>query len=302
MALRHLPLSEIHQGHLQRLIEGKASETRDIEYKRDTYGNSDKDHGEFLADISSFANASGGDIVIGMDAKSGAPIALRPLEIDVDAEKIRLESIARSGLQPRIFGLEVHVVPIDSGAAIVVRIPRSYNQPHRIVRQGSGQQRFYARSSAGKYEPNVDELRQLFTTAPQLAERIRDFRLERIARIVANDAPVELLDERILTLHIVPFSAFDTRLSLPLGAQRQLYADFPPIRSSQAADFRINVDGLLTLSNAERQTQKQRGYVQLFHNGIVEGAASSFARGDGTADNPFNLTSLITEADVPPPN
>src|SRR5262252_8760192 len=37
---------------------------------------------------------------------------------------------------------------------------------------------FYARSSAGKYEPNVDELRLLFGRAPQLSDRIRDFRFD----------------------------------------------------------------------------------------------------------------------------
>ena len=296
MALNHLALSEINCSHLQRLIDGKASETRDIEYKRDTYGSTDKDHGEFLADISSFANASGGDIIIGMDAKSGVPIAFRALNTsEVDSETLRLESIARSGLQPRIFGLEVRPIPIENGAVIVVRIPRSYNQPHRIVRQGSGQHRFYARSSAGKYEPNVDELRQLFTSAPQIAERIRDFRLDRIAKIAADDSQVKLLDERILTLHVIPFSAFDTRLSLPLDLQYRLYSRFPPIGANQTNNFRINVDGLLTLSNAERQAQKQRAYVQLYHNGIVEAVASSFARGEGTTENPFSLTSIKTE-------
>jgi hypothetical protein len=39
---------------------GKVSEARDIEYKRDAYGIAYKDHGEFLADLSSFANANGG--------------------------------------------------------------------------------------------------------------------------------------------------------------------------------------------------------------------------------------------------
>lgn len=39
----------------------QSSGNADIEYKRDTYGNTDKDYGEFLTDISSFANTNGGD-------------------------------------------------------------------------------------------------------------------------------------------------------------------------------------------------------------------------------------------------
>jgi hypothetical protein len=299
MALRHLTLNQIDEAQLQRLIDGRASETRDIEYKRDSYGNADKDHGEYLADISSFANAAGGDIIVGMTARGGVPTGFSPLQIDSDAEILRLENIARTGLQPRIFGLVIRGVPIAGGGSIlVVRIPRSYNQPHRIIRQGTGQHRFYARSSAGKYEPNVDELRLLFGRAPQLAERMRDFRFERIAKIVANDAPVPLVDARALIMHVVPFSAFDSQLPLPLDPRDNLYLRFQPILTTHPSDFRINLDGLLTLSNVPQNAQQYRSYVQVFHSGIVEAVASSFAHGEGTPESPFQLTALRTEAAI----
>jgi hypothetical protein len=299
MTLRHLALEEIGEAELQRLITGRATESRDIEYKRDCYGNADKDYGEYLSDISSFANTVGGDIIIGIDARAGVPIALSPVSKDVDAEIVRLENIARSGLQPHIFGLAATAIPIaNGGSVIVIRIPRSYNLPHRIVRHGTGHHRFYARSSAGKYEPNVDELRMLFGRAPQIAERIRDFRFERLAKINANEAAASLLDNRALVLHIVPFAAFDTRLSLPLGEVRRWCADFPPILSSQPSNFRINVDGLLTLLNAVGNASLQRAYVQLFHSGIVEAVTSSFPRGDGTVESPYRITYLQTEASI----
>jgi hypothetical protein len=53
VTLRHLALDQITESELQKLIDGKTAETRDIEYKRETYGNADKDYGEFLADVSS---------------------------------------------------------------------------------------------------------------------------------------------------------------------------------------------------------------------------------------------------------
>ncbi|MBT1516529.1 putative DNA binding domain-containing protein [Bradyrhizobium sp. SRL28] len=297
MALRHLAVNQIDEGQLQRLIDGKASETRDCEYKRAPYGNADKDHGEFLADIPSFANADGGDIIIGIDAQSGVPTRLTPLQIDADAEIVRLENIARSGLQPRIHGFEVRAVPVTGGTVILARIPRSYNQPHRIVRQGSGNNRFFARSSAGKYEPNVDELRILFNRAPQLADRIRDFRFDRVAKIAANNAVIPLLDTHALTLHVVPFSASDSRIALPLAPDKRMYSAFPPIGGS-TQDFRINVDGLLTLSNAAVSAKQTRAYVQAYHNGVVEAVASSFLMGDGTDRQPYRLASLRTEVSI----
>jgi hypothetical protein len=293
MTLRHLTLDQIDEGQLQRLIDGKTSERRDIEYKRDTYGNADKDYGEYLADISSFANTLGGDIIIGMDAKDGVPTGFSALQINPDAEKLRLENIALSGLQPRIYGLEVREYPITVGGfVLVVRIPRSYNQPHRIIRQGPRHHRFYARLSNGKYEPDVDQLRLLFGRAPQLADRIRDFRFDRIAKITAKDAPVPLSDGHLLTLHVIPFSAFDTRLSLPLDPKDRLYDAFPPIPMPYTSDFRINVDGLLTLSHSQGSARERRAYVQVFHAGIVEAVASSFLQTNGT------LTVLRTDAAI----
>jgi hypothetical protein len=296
MTLRHLTLDQIDEGQLQRLIDGKTAEGRDVEYKRNTYGNADKDYGEYLADISSFANTIGGDIIIGMNAKAGVPKGFVPLQINPDDEILRLENVARSGLQPRIYGLAIREIPIAKGGSVlVVRIPRSYNQPHRIVRQGTGYHRFHARSSAGKYEPNVDELRLLFGRAPQLADRIRDFRFDRIAKVVAKDTPVPLSGVHALTLHVIPFSAFDTRLSLRLDPKYRLHDEFPPIHG-YASNYRINVDGLLTLPNPDRSAKEQRAYVQLFHSGIVEAVASSFLRPGRTPQDPARLPWLWTEA------
>jgi hypothetical protein len=301
MTLRHIHLDAISEPDLQRLIQDQVAEKRDIDYKANTYGNRDQDYGEFLADVSSFANTVGGEIVIGMTEQAGVPTGLTPLQIDADAETLRLENCVRSGLQPRIFGFAVRAVPITGGGHVfVLRIPRSYNQPHRIVRQGSGNHRFWARSSAGKYEPNVDELRALFMRAPQLADRIRDFRFDRIAKIVGGDTPVPLMGTRPLILHVAPLSAFEGAPSFRLDinqAPQHFFTAFPPI-GAQVGDFRINVDGALVLSNRGADGRTHRAYVQAFHNGIVEAVDSTFVLGEGTRQNPFRLTSLRTEATI----
>jgi hypothetical protein len=302
MTLRHFSLEEIDQSQLQRLIDEPVPESRDIDYKRDTYGNADKDHAEYLADISSFANTAGGEIIVGMTAKAGIPTGFTPLQIDADAEILRLESIARGGLQPRIFGLAARAVPIKAGGSVlIVRIPRSYIQPHRIVRPGkTGDHRFWARSSAGKYEPNVDELRLLFTRAPQLGDRVRDFRFDRIAKIVANDGAARLIDNHALIVHVAPLSAFEGARDFQLDVRQhpqQLFTAFPPI-STPVGNFRINVDGFLVLSNAQADGNTHRAYVQIFHSGIVEAVASSFLAGDGSAENPFRLRSITAEAAI----
>ena len=136
----------------------------------------------------------------------------------------------------------------------------------------------------------------LFGRAPQLSDRIRDFRFDRIAKIAANDAPVPLLDAHALTLHVIPFSAFDMRLRLPLDPKDRLYSVFPPMLSTYPSNFRINVDGLLTLYNPEGNAKQQRAYVQVFHTGIVEAVTSSFLEGTRTPQGPGRLTALKAEA------
>lgn len=301
MTLRSIPLEAIGEPDLQRLIDARVSERRDIEYKRDTYGNRDQDYGEFLADVSSFANTAGGEIVIGMPEQGGVPTGFCPLQIDADAEILRLENVARAGLQPRVFGLAARAVPITGGGFILVlRIPRSFNQPHRIVRQGPGNHRFWARSSVGKYEPNVDELRALFTRAPQLADRIRDFRFDRIAKIIGGEAPVPLLGSHPLIVHVAPLSAFEGGRSFQVDisqAPHQLLTSFPPI-GAQIGDFRINVDGCLVLSNRTADGRTHRAYVQVFQNGIVEAVDSRFVTGEGTAQSPYRLTLIRAEGTI----
>jgi predicted HTH transcriptional regulator len=148
MALLHIPLDQIDESRLQGLIDAKAAESRSIEYKRATYGAGQADYSEFLADVSSFANTSGGDLALGMAATDGIPTNFSPLEMPMDAEILRLEQIARGGLQPRIANIAFQPVPIAGGGhVLIVRVPRSYSQPHRIVRQGSN--RFWARSAHG---------------------------------------------------------------------------------------------------------------------------------------------------------
>jgi Putative DNA-binding domain len=287
MTLLHIPLDQIDESRLEALITAGAAESRTIDYKRTIYGNTHADYSEFLADTSSFANTSGGDLVLGMDATNGIPTAIRPLTIPMDPEILRLEQVIRGGLQPRIANISFHAVPSRAGGnVLIVRVPRSYNPPHRVIRQGSS--RFWARSAAGKYEPDVNELRTLFNAGPQLADRIRNFRLDRIAKITAGQAPVQLMNQGFVVLHIVPLSAFDAASTLPLRQIELDFRSFVPIGSTTANGARINFDGILKTSNADQRATQHRAYVQLYRNGIIETVDSTLmavSSGDSIISN-----------------
>ena len=67
------------------------------------------------------------------------------------------------------------------GAVIVIRIPKSWNPPHRVSARNTN--RIYARNSAGAYELSVEELRVLFASGATAIDRMSAFKAERLARI-----------------------------------------------------------------------------------------------------------------------
>jgi predicted HTH transcriptional regulator len=59
-------LSEITKPDIEALITAKIEERRTLDYKDVLPGNSDEQKKEFLYDVSSFANAAGGDLIFGL--------------------------------------------------------------------------------------------------------------------------------------------------------------------------------------------------------------------------------------------
>lgn len=175
MTLSNKRIEDIEETDLQGLVSGGVPEGRLIEYKLVLPSGGDSDKKEFLADVSSFANASGGDIVYGMKEYQGAAAELVGIPArDWDAERLRLEEIIRNGIAPRIPGLTIKVVPLESsGAALVIRIPRSFAKPHMVVFKGSS--RFFSRNTSGKYQLDVTELRAAFLISGDLTNFWKDW-------------------------------------------------------------------------------------------------------------------------------
>jgi len=263
-------IEEITKDDLQALIDNEVSERKAIEYKQALPGNSDKEKKEFLADVSSFANASGGDLIYGIteDKKTGKPKSLDGLDAEnIGQEITRLDNIIRTGIQPRLPSVAISP-PIsleNSKLALIVRIPKSWTSPHRVIYDGHD--KFFSRSSNGKYSLDVGELRIAFNLSETITERIRNFRMDRIAKILANEVPVPLYDNPKIVLHLIPISSLNPAQSYDISKIAANPSCMPPIRSG-AWNNRYNLDGFLT--HSEGQDGKSRSYVQFFRNGILE--------------------------------
>ena len=292
MSLLDMILDKITEVEISNLISNGVPESLTIDYKRETYGNSDSDKHEFLADISSYANTIGGDIVIGVDETSGLPTSVTPFIGDIDVEVRRLESIALSGIEPRLTNLRIRAIPVSNGHIIIVRVPRSFVPPHRVISKGSNQ--FYARAGTSKYKPSVDQLRHLFTDTPQILERIRSFHADRLIKIAAGDTPTPLGQFGKVVLHVIPLPSFaDGRMAdivtqLAKGSHVPVPLSLVALTSQNA----VNLDGYLNYSISE--PEGQLAYAQFFRNGAIEGVGE--LKNDGNLNSRFvanDLTNVV---------
>jgi hypothetical protein len=269
------------------LITDRVRESKTLEYKQELPGNTDADKKEFLADISSLANAAGGDILIGIkgevDAhgrKTGSPECISPLvAVTIDEAKLRLEEIIRNGVSPRLPVAIREIVGWNndaSGRILLIRVPNSYAAPHAVTYKGSI--RFYSRNSAGKYPLDVNELRSAFLATESQADRIRQFRIERFAKVMADETPVVLKTPHRLVLHLIPLASLTAGERINLTNNHPLRTAFPPIAAG-GWNHRYNLDGFLLHSNSTDDGIQNKSYCQLFFNGIVEAVYADILRG-----------------------
>lgn len=293
MTLGDENLQAVEERHLKALVDASVPEGRTIEYKSALPGRSESDGKEFLADVCSFANASGGDILYGVEENGGVAATIPGVDVaDPDEEVLRLENMLRSGLDPRLVGLRVRYIPLSSGGYIfVVRVPRSFNRPHAV--DYKGRFRFYSRGAAGKFGMDVAEIRSSVLGSESLAERVRSFRAERLAGVAADEGPLPLGGRGIVISHVLPLSAFDPpALQVDLEKADREHWDLLEPGALTGDRPRYNFDGLLrpaTLGDAAPQA-----YAQLFRSGAIE-AADAWALADREKDTSDTIPSVAFE-------
>lgn len=284
MALFDKPITQIIEDDIQKLIVDQRAEDKTIDYKEALPAGNDEARKEFLFDITSFSNTDGGHIIFGMQEIQGLPSKVIGLgRIDADKIILGLEQMLRTGVQPPLT-IESTAVPLaNGGVAIVMRIPKSWNPPHQVTFKNAS--KFYARASAGKYQLDVNDLRSIFLLSSTIADRMRNFQADRIAKIVVNDGPVPLMDGGALLLHVLPLSAFSASPAFPITKANS--GDFPTIGDKIPLRTEMTFDGLLMTSNAQEPPTPQRAYVMVSRTGTVEAVHSSIARKDGHTDRAY---------------
>lgn len=254
--------------HIHALVERAVAEGREIDFKRELPGRTDKDRRKLAADLTSFANAAGGWLVFGIEESDGIAAKVTPVADPSSDETVQwLDQVAQALVSPRIPGLAI--VPIQTaggGYCVVVRVPMSWMKPHAVVINDA--LRFYARNSAGKYLLDVQEVRDLFVGSELGSERLRAFRNDRIMRVEGGDTPMRLVGKPKLVLHLVPLSTFlsgggvevrEFQWKSRVGQLQTIAGGFD--------GWRYNLDGIVTYL---LERDGAMSYVQVFRNGVIE--------------------------------
>lgn len=263
-------IKEITLDDINRLIEGSAREGKQLEFKEILPGNREIDKKEFLADVSSFANTAGGYIIYGVKEDGGVAEGLTPLiSDDFDKEILRLENIIQDGLEPRI-RLEIKLLDLEENKLLLIHIHKSWLSPHRVVFQNSN--RFFARNSAGKYELDTQELRTAFNLSDSIADKIKNFKDDRMMKLIANETPINFTEGSKVVLHFIPFESFNQGVFYDLEKYHSSPADLRPMYCSGWSSRR-NLNGFLTYSGNKNDKSgkfESYSYTQLYRNGIIE--------------------------------
>lgn len=313
-------IKDIYESELLHLIDNQIIEKKTLDYKRSLPGGSDSEKKGFLADVSSFANASGGDLIFGIsqDNITGIPQApLEGLEIkNVDQEILRLEQIIRDGIEPNIPSSLITTQPVplsNSKTVLIIRIFKSWLGPHRVTFQSWD--RFYSRSTNGKYRLDITELRAAFILSETRTERIRKFIENRISNLMANETPIPIFEDAKIVLHFIPVDSFNPAQRFDI--EQLVQNSYSKLKPLFAAGYRgkYNLDGYITYSKFEVEP-KAYSYLQIFRNGIIEVVDTYLLRIRNEAEKPLiylneienrlinfypNYIEIFQKLSIPPP-
>jgi Putative DNA-binding domain len=266
---------DITADDILRLVSDKIAEHKTLEYKATlALGNTDE-KAEFLSDVSSFANASGGDILFGItDEREGSSATGVPGELvglaltNASAECNRVEQLIRDGIQPRLPVLFVKTIEVpEHGIVLLVRVGKSWIAPHMV--SYANRTRFFSRnSSTGKVQLDVQQIGAAFAQQRGIGERLRDWKADRISKAISGNGPVQLAGAQLL-FHFVPAATVAAdNVQFPRMFDTNKLSSMRLLMCLSPQTSRYNADGLLFVS--QRTTDNAQSYLQLFKDGALE--------------------------------
>ncbi|MBU9426443.1 AlbA family DNA-binding domain-containing protein [Burkholderia gladioli] len=261
------PISSLSEGDLQRLCEDRAVESQTLDFKRTIPGKDDRSKNEFLKDVCAFANGNGGDLLYGIDECDGVASSIVPVTTEsLDDLQRRLSQILDAGIEPRLVGVQTRGIAVDGGYVLSVRVPASFNGPHRYILNGHS--KFVMRTGTHTSELSYDQLRGAFDKNASLAGQAKLFVAERIEAIRKGHSIRPLIAGPQSVLHVIPVGMGIDASSVDVASLHDGKFTEYVLPGWPGATRSLNLEGLVVHPPAD--ADGHYAYLQVFRSGAIE--------------------------------
>jgi len=285
----NVPLDKVSYEILEELRRNRTSESATLDFKQQLPGVSDKDKHEFLKDACALANAEGGDLIYGIaEGDDGVAGDIVPITVESDdAAMRRLRQLLTDRVEPVVHGVHMHRVDCPSGGyVLIVRVPKSFEAPHRFLTNGSS--RFPIRNERSINEMSFDQLRSAFSATSTLADRAASFRETR------SQHSRRFMQGPLTALYLIPLSAMSGRSTIDVQHVFKNTTSFSKEWGGQVFST-YNLDGVLTYD--ELVQHRRANYAQIHRSGAIEIADTDWGHGrNGNKLPAMSLAKFYREA------
>lgn len=217
---------------------------------------------ELRNDVCSFANADGGDLIVGISEKNGLASSINPITID-NIDKLELElRNALLPIQPATPPVDFAFIHAGNGCVVVIHIEKGMLKPYITV-EDQTTFRFFVRRGNRKEPMSYSEISSDFLHSASLATEIKRFRVERLSELVEDNPGM------IGVIHVIPATFTNPADSIPICDLCKAGKVPIPIQLNNFIRGRMipNVDGVWFPSE---DGQRDFQLLRLFNNGSVE--------------------------------
>lgn len=275
---------------IDRLLSSQTAEGEAWDFKEKIYAASDRDVSEFLKDVTSFANAGGGTIVLGIrtDDAGRAHEAIGIASENLDGEIQRLEHLLRDLVEPDVTGsVKISDEIAESGRrCIFIDVEESALAPHRVTQKGKYRSFFFVRRGRRSEEADVPALRTLFEGRQRIAEMFKGFVDERTSSLRSGQYLHGQQGIPQALIHVSPRRSFGSRRLVDWMLQSDNRFRLSP-RANDGYQARPNLYGAINVSD-----DVLNPYNQAFYNGAVEMLRQAFTASRVDANSGIHAPTL----------
>jgi len=201
------PTSEITPADIEALLRDRVEEDAFLDYKARPHARDPNGVHELIKDVSAFANAQGGYLIIGIGEESGAP--RRPGGLvnveDPEGERRRIIDHCFEKIEPRLTELDIRSSVVDGKNLLICRVPEGTQKPY-CCRPDREHHYFWKRYEDGIRLMSVPEIRACLEgdrVLRELSEIRREFGSVRQQQVVAREAEQEITEGNVFELTTV---------------------------------------------------------------------------------------------------